>query len=471
MIRSRWHTVALATAGISSLAALTIHGYLGTYSRFIADDFCSAGMARRLGVLRAVWYWYLNWTGRYSASALDAVFGLLGPSITPFITALVLLIWLAALAQTAALLLKQYGGNGILESAVIACVTVYVTLTLSPNVPQSLYWGQGMRSIVPALILITLWAGYVMLLCTPRLRGRSTEIGLAGSFLLALLIGGFNETFAALQLGGLVFACVISRASPGWKSRQLMTGLLLAGVLGAAAAVVIVVMSPGNAARQAFYPPPPALPQLLQMAWANFGSFLVGLVGAPQKILAIFGSLAVAAFIGSRMQPRRPSRISAGVILAGGIGLAFAGFLPAAYGLSDSPPDRTLLIPAHLLTLTLVIEGFVVGGLLRPTTILPGKPRTVTVVLLTGCVLVLISSALSLTQLLSDRSNYQTYAKHWDTVDLQIRSARDRGEQEIWIQPIRNWAGLNEPNDNPKFWLNLCLREYYGIEVFGLDIP
>jgi hypothetical protein len=399
------------------------------------------------------------------------MFGLLGPSVTPFVTALVLLIWLAALAQTAALLLRQSGGDGIHEAAVIACIIVYVTLTLSPNVPQSLYWGQGMRSIVPPLILSTVWAAYVMLLCTPRLQGRGTKLGLTGSFLLALLIGGFNETFAALQLGGLVFVCVLSRAAPGWKSRQQMTGLLLAGVLGAAIAVVIVVLSPGNATRQAFYPPPPALPQLFEMAWVNFGSFLVGLVGAPQKILAIFGSLAVAAFIGSRLQPIPPGRLSAGVILATGMGLAFASFIPAAYGLSDSPPERTLLVPAHLLTLTVMIEGFFLGGLLRPTTIRTGTPRAATAVLLTGCVLLLSSSALTVARLHSDRSSYVRYAEHWDAVDLQILSAKDRGEEEIWIQPIRNWAGLNEPNDNPKFWLNVCLREYYGIEVLGLDIP
>jgi hypothetical protein len=250
-----------------------------------------------------------------------------------------------------------------------------------------------------------------------------------------------------------------------------MTGLLLAGVLGAAIAVVIVVLSPGNATRQAFYPPPPALPQLFEMAWVNFGSFLVGLVGAPQKILAIFGSLAVAAFIGSQLQPRPPSRLSMGVILAAGMGLAFASFVPAAYGLSDSPPERTLLVPAHLLTLTVMIEGFFLGGLLRPATIHTGAPHAATAVLLTGCVLLLISSTLSVARLHSDRPNYVRYAEHWDAVDSQILSARDRGEEEIWIQPIKNWAGLNEPNDNPKFWLNGCLREYYGIEVLGLDIP
>jgi len=35
---------------------------------------------------------------------------------------------------------------------------------------------------------------------------------------------------------------------------------------------------------------------------------------------------------------------------------------------------------------------------------------------------------------------------------------------------MANWAALNEPNDNPKFWVNQCLSDYYGIDVFGLDI-
>jgi hypothetical protein len=471
VIRSRWQTATFGAAGISSLAALTIHGYLGAYSRYIADDFCSAGMARRLGVLRAVWYWYLNWTGRYSASALDAVFGLLGPAVTPFVTGLVLLVWLAALTQTIVALLRHDARSRILDAAVIACILVYVTLTLSPNVPQSLYWGQGMRSIVPPLILSTLLVAHVVRVDPPPLRGRVGQLGLVGSFLLALLIGGFNETFAALQLGALALACILSRAMPGWKTKKLMTGLLLAGVFGAATAVVIVVLSPGNAIRQAFYPPPSALPKLLEMAWANFGSFLTGLVRTPEKILAILGCLAVSAFMGDHLQQRQPSPWTAGIILAAGMGLAFASFVPAAYGLSDSPPERTLIVPAHLLTVTLACEGFFLGSLLGPPANRLRTARVATAVLLMACVLLVSSSALSTGRLLASRSNYIRYAEHWNAVDAQILSARDRGEKEIWIQPINNWAGLNEPNDNPKFWLNLCLREYYGIEVLGLDIP
>ena len=121
--------------------------------------------------------------------------------------------------------------------------------------------------------------------------------------------------------------------------------------------------------------------------------------------------------------------------------------------------------------LRLTCGGFFLGSLLGPTAVRQSTPHIATAVLLMACALLVSSSALSIGRLLASRANYIRYAEHWNAVDLQIRSARDRGETEIWIQPINNWAGLNEPNDNPKFWLNLCLREYYGIEVLGLDIP
>jgi hypothetical protein len=46
-MRTRWRMEFLVLTGLSSLAPLTLHGYVGTYSRYIADDSCSARLARR----------------------------------------------------------------------------------------------------------------------------------------------------------------------------------------------------------------------------------------------------------------------------------------------------------------------------------------------------------------------------------------------------------------------------------------
>ena len=72
----------LATAGLFC-APLVIHIYLGSYSRFIADDFCSSAIARSQGIFRGTFYWYINWNGRFSANFLDSLFGYLGPAATP----------------------------------------------------------------------------------------------------------------------------------------------------------------------------------------------------------------------------------------------------------------------------------------------------------------------------------------------------------------------------------------------------
>ena len=51
-------------------APLVTHIYLGSYSRFIADDFCSAAIARSRGIIRGAHFWYLVWNGRFSANFL-----------------------------------------------------------------------------------------------------------------------------------------------------------------------------------------------------------------------------------------------------------------------------------------------------------------------------------------------------------------------------------------------------------------
>ena len=471
MIR-RWRTLLLLIIAAAPLTTLALHGHLGYFSRYIADDFCSAGMAHRFGILRAVWYWYLNWTGRYSASALDAAFGLVGPIVTPFAPAMALLIWFAALAHTAAALLPRVGQLRIAWAAILAVTVLCVTLTLSPNVPQSLYWGQGMRSIIPPLILSTIHVDYVARIVAEQRSGARRGLMLIPGFLLTFVIGGFNETYAALQLGALIIACVIVMGLRAWSKRNQILDQLLAGAFGAAAAFVVVAISPGNAVRQAFYPAPPALLDMLKIAWGNLTLYLGDIMDTPERVLAISGAAALSAYIGLQIQSARHKMLTVLLPLVVGFGFAFASFVPAAYGLSDSPPARTLLIPAHLLTLAMVLAGLAFGSFVAQRAV-AGRPRSTAeaAFLLLAAALAITSATILDRRLVASRPVYVGYAAHWDAVNTQILNAREQGEREIWIQPIPNWAGLNEPNDNPRFWVNVCLSDYYGIDVFGLDLP
>lgn len=472
MIPRRFSLIALLGTAIVCGTALVLHGYLGSYSRYLADDFCSAASADRFGILRAVWYWYLSWTGRYSASALDAVFGLAGPGITPFVPAVVLVVWLLALTLAASAMEPDAGHLPGVHSLAVATIGLYVTLALSPNVPQSLYWGQGMRSIIPPLILSALYFYCAVRSTTepPPAERRGPALLILG-FAMAFVIGGFNETYASIQLGCLALACAAFRMTPGFEARNRAFAFLIGGFLGAALSVLVVALSPGNALRQAFYPTPPALPALLWMAWQNFTKFLGGMLGAPEKVLAILGVIGTGLHRGWAPRRRTSGSRSAMLVVAVGLGVSFACFVPSAYGLSEAPPDRTLLVPSHIIAFTGLIAGWQLGRGFTGDQAASGRVSSRhTIAVLTSAAMLIASVLMVDARLLSSLPNFVRYADNWDTVDAQIRQAKEDGATEVWIQPIANWAGLNEPNDNPKFWLNKCLKDYYGIQVFGLDL-
>src|SRR5436190_18375988 len=76
---------------------LFLYGYIGSFNRLIADSFRSFYHAERLGLGRSIWFWWLNWSGRYSAYAFDWLIDrVFGTNIT-LIIPLVLILWTAAL--------------------------------------------------------------------------------------------------------------------------------------------------------------------------------------------------------------------------------------------------------------------------------------------------------------------------------------------------------------------------------------
>src|ERR1044071_7402315 len=85
---------------------LLLHGYLGSYTRLIADDFCSFHFSRRLGMLRYIWNQYLTWGGRYSVFAIDSLIHNIGLTGLHYFTVTVLVIWVCVASFTVYQLLQ-----------------------------------------------------------------------------------------------------------------------------------------------------------------------------------------------------------------------------------------------------------------------------------------------------------------------------------------------------------------------------
>ena len=443
-------------------APLVIHVYLGSYSRFIADDFCSSAVARSNGIFRASLHWYMNWNGRYSANFLDSLFGYLGPSATPFATALVITAWLIALAIAV-------GQIKLLERWIVAAMVLFATLHVIPQVGQSLYWGQGMRSVIPPLILGTL---YVALIAK---RSKSTDsaksLWLITAGLLTFIAVGFAETYFAVQTAAIIFALVIPAVfkiyAPANKRNYFM--LLIAGLVGSLAGGLLMFVAPGNKFRQSAFPAPPAIPELSSISLRGLREFFELTVIAPNKWYIWVGLILCGFIFGLQVfQPREGSRRRDVWTLVWlpvvGFVLLLACWVPMAWGTSLTLAYRTFIIPAYVLACLLTCWAYIAGQVCRSAfaSFAPHTPALSLIVLLAfGIVAANISR-----EMWQQRSVFIDYARRWDEREQVIQRAKSQGLPYALVLRQQNWAGLEEVAVDPKItWLTKCFSDYYGINV------
>jgi len=466
-LRNFWIYLSLV---IPSFVGLGIHSYLGSFNRFISDDFCSALFAERLGVFRSVWFWYLNWFGTYSASFMDTLLPLMGTRGITYSVFTVLMIWLVIIVVAIFSLLPREIAisDRVFTAIALGSTLIFVTLLISPNVPQSLYWWGGMRAYIPPLIFAALFVTLYKQLTANDYPDNYVYWMFGLSLLVSLVGGGFSEIFIPVQLVFFVFIILLGLVTGklSIKSREFI--FLAIGLFGSILALMLVIMAPGNAKRQAFFPASPDVILILGIALNGFLSFLKDIVGTPDKAAGLSALAIAATWLGMQCPPSRvPKGWIAPFILFTGFIVAFGCFPSAAYGMSDVPPTRTLIIPAYFLVISLTLAGYCFGRWLAHAL----KYETSSVIKIGFSVsvtaMMLFSAWVNGQVLLSGRPKYSDYAVQWDQMNAQILNAKTAGEALVIIPEMVNWAGLDNPNDNPKFWVNYCMSEFYGINVLA----
>ena len=466
----QWARWAFLSIFLPSGVVLGIHAYLGSFNRFVADDFCSAYFAERLGLLRSVWFWYTAWFGRYSAGAADAILPIFGERGIAFTVICILLIWLAVVIAALAGLWPKEGQreNKYLAAVSLGTAAVYVTLLVSPNVPQSLYWWGGMRAYIPPLIFVTFYAALFQQYVAKKRSGKELLLWQGISFMITFIGGGFSETFTPVQVVFFVFMIALGLTVRKFDFRSPTFKFLAIGLLGAIAALIVMVAAPGNANRQAFFPKSSGLSSILSISLTGYLAFLKDMFSTPDKIAGLLGISAASILWGLQARPEHaPKSWAAPAIILAGLGFAFGCFPSAAYGMSDVPPARALIIPAYFLVISLVSAGFIWGRWLK-VHVKPGYEFSFNLGLGIGMMALMLCSAWWSGQALySSRQQYLDYAVLWDRMNVQVLQAKAAGKSSVMIPRMVNWAGLDSPNDNPKFWLNYCYSKYYDINVLA----
>jgi len=453
-------------------APLITHIYLGSYSRFLSDDFCSAAIARSYGVIGGANYWYLNWRGRFSANLLDALFGYLGPAVTPYATSMVVTAWSIVLATAVARITR----GPLLESCIIAAMILFAVLDLIPFVGQSLYWGEGMRTVVPPLILGTAYTALIANRSkSPANRPKLLWVITAG--LLTFVAAGFAETYFAVQTAALLFALIIPvafrRDAPLNKRNYFV--LSIAGLAGSLAGGLVVFVAPGNNLRQGTFTPP-ALPELLSISFRGLREFFELIVFSPGKwwiwvglILSgfIFGLQVFRRREGSSIAPPRDVWMLVWLPIVGFV-LLLACEMPMAWATASTLNYRTMIIPAYVLVSLVICWSYIAGHVCSNLYVLFARrtPAVATVLPLIGLLAFGVFVATITREMWKLRPAFIAYAQLWDERDQIIQRARWEGLPAAVVPRLHNWAALEELEVDPSIiWLSKCVQDYYGISV------
>ncbi|MEI6291265.1 MAG: hypothetical protein WCP19_12605, partial [Chloroflexota bacterium] len=449
------------------MAILFFHANLGSYSRFIADDYCSAYFGQRLGLFRYIWYWFINWGGRFSAIASDMFLVWLGPQKIGFVSGIAIYSWASGFS---ALIFSFFSGkqkiiNRLLVSISLGFLTVFDIIVLSPNVPQSFYWFSAFRTHTLPAIVFTLYFLFFIFIRTWKVHPAYIwVIGLL-SFFMAMFTAGFSEPFTLIELLFLIGIAGVEYVKGSAENKKKNIIFLLSGAAGVLLTLFIMLSSPGNSNRQAAFHHVSGIIELLSISVIGYSRFLFQFFQSPEKFSAILGSLLIF-FVSGTFLPEKFHLSGREIICLFILGFVvpFISYPPAAYGMGDYLPDRAQAIPIYFMLIFLFTASISLG-------------RKITLPKLglfffqsIGTAFLLFSVFISFQNLIGTRHIFVDYANKMDSFENQIISARENGKKTFIVPQLGNWAGSYDPTDNPKFFSTACFSLYYRIQILGPSI-
>jgi Family of unknown function (DUF6056) len=451
--------------GGALLLPLLVYGAVGAYTRYAADDYCTAGIVRTQGLFGAQVWWYYGFSPRYAFSFVVSAVELLGLAVVPVLPALAMLAFWSSLAWT----LTRFGAvvprlRSWPASALLAQVIVFATLSTTPDLPQSLYWQTGMLTYLFPLVLLALYVGWVQTRVTARLRGRpESPLALLVSATVPFFAGGLSETSLALQGLALFMALVLCLLVRTPATRAALPHVLV-GWAASCAALGVIQLSPTVAMREHGLKPPVGL--ALQAA-ANTGWLFV-VRSVRHSLPTLLLCLAAPALVGVDSPVAAPRTLARwlGLGALATLVLVMGCTFPAFFAQGGDPPARSYIVPTFALMSFFVVAGVALAPLVRRRAWAVPRPALALAVACLALVPVVAAA-----QTLPDRAQAADYAARWDAEDQQIRQARAGGATSLVVPQLPRALGEPYVTTNARDWFNQCVARYYDLQSIVADQP
>jgi hypothetical protein len=478
------------------LLAIPLGIYLAAapFVRYAWDDFCTAAIVHHSGFWTAQRYWYAQWSGRFSFTAIVSLADLMGPAMAQAMPIAIIGAFFVVLAWALSRVWTWLGAsNARWPAALIALAVIYASLLSNPQIGEVLYWQTGLLTYPLGLTFFAAVAGLSL--------GRAPRLAII--FLLAAVGSGFTEAVSAGQIAFFAVALAAtfifpsnSSASAGSKSGRpdlkrtvSLRWPLTAALAGSMVGTAIVAASPGNAIRlAALHNPPfdpvyfvrrvPILVAASLLISARSPMLLAILMGGGIASAGTLPQLASRSLIkegrikdarikdtrsGVPINARSSSQINSPrtwiVFFAGSLIVLAACVAPSAYGRIFM--GRTQMVPQFFLSLATVTFG-VLLGLAWPAT------RRATAILLVA--VAAVSSAWQTTRAVRQLPAARDYAHQFDQRQLDLRQPEQgeyaqRTRSPVVMDRLRSTTLILSDGAGPDAndWTNRCEADYYDL--------
>lgn len=482
----KWIYVSFGIVALVFIIALASYIYVGFFTRYWYDDFCTAGILQQRGFIDSQIYWYTNWSGRFSFHIIVNIAELIGPKIVTILPLLVISAWCISATWTIHQLFLTFRlPFALIGSFVLALAVVFSTLGSTPDIVQSLYWQTGMLTYLAPLVLLTVWTGLLVFVSRIQSKLLVFILFLLIGFTLCFIAGGLSETYGILQLGILIILFITGFFCFCNSIRKFSLAFISASLLGAVLAFSIVFFAPGNEGRQAVLPKSPSKVSVVKSSilyTLNFAERHSRRSRGIALLSFLFPAWLVLMFYGEISDGRVNSKITdikmksalkiIGLCIIVGFCLIFICFIPAFYALSETLPLRAQILPKFILVTFMMFVGFLLmlSFLNSYADYLRLKFWTLigTSIALTLLLFVPLASA---KRNLSLGEKAAVYAAKWDEIEREISAAKSNGQNNVVIQNINAdefELGFGRadmlPTTKPTEGQNICLARYFDLD-------
>ena len=446
--------VILAFFFLSATIILLTYAYIGTFTRYWADDFCfTQTLKASNNLFGATLDLYNNWSNRYTTMLLVGVSEWFGPKAISFLPAAMITLWVTSLTSLinqikAALKLPRHW----LSSLLIASVLAFLTIHQAPDRYQAVYWRSGMVTYFAPLVFYCFSAAFIINRVYKPGRRWSLVPALILVASLFFLSGGLSETTLALQIGGLLLALAATWFFEHTESRQKVLVLLTTGLIASFISLLVVFSAPGNTNRLTSMPENPGLIDLagysLRFGW-DFIRLSIETLPTPTILTLVLGSLLAIDFFNrinqsdARFSKSRLLGILMIIPLIAYI-LIVCATAPSVYVYAKFgyPAARALFPSRFILTTALFLMGGLIGLLIQQA--LPQQSSSQKKVL-NLVVSLLIGAAIfyplnSAQKELASIPTYQKLAVAWDNRDAQIQAFKVGHVENVILHGIESPA-------------------------------